>query len=409
FLYYLFLLMDQNIEKFDLAIIGASIAGNYLAYLLSKSNLQIVVLEEHKDIGLPFQCTGIISQKLSQLIELPEEIVLNRVQTVKIFNPSGKFIKLSGNEHPYVVDRIALDRLFYTKNENTKNITYYLGERFRTFKHHVENGQKSVLIETSKRVIIAKMLIGCDGPLSSVGTQLKVKNKVLYAAQIRIKGNFPENEAVMYFHPLWKQLFGWIVPEGNNVYRIGIASSKNIKKCFNVYLKKLGIDINKKIDQQGGIIPYGIMNKSAFKNVLLLGDAAGQVKATTGGGIVMLLTAARHASNCVKLSFKENNFSKRFIKKHYEKPCLRTIGKELKLHYVIRLILERLTNKEFEIFFRIVKENKIGHIITLYGDMDFPRELIFKLLRNFSVISFLIKFVVKNPSILFKVLKILIY
>ena len=397
----------RNFENFDLCVVGASIAGNYLAYLLSKSNIKIVVIEEHTDIGLPFQCAGIISQKLSQLIELPEEIVLNRVKTAKIINPSGNFIKLSGNEHPYVIDRIALDRLFYGKNKNAKNITYYLGERFRSFKYSVEKGQKCVLIETSKRLIKAKMLIGCDGPLSSVGKRLKVKNKVLYAAQIRIKGNFHENEAVMYFHPLWKQLFGWIVPEGNNVYRIGIASSKNVKECFHIFLKKLGIDINNKIDQQGGIIPYGTMSKSAFKNALLLGDAAGQVKATTGGGIVMLLTAAKHASNCVKLSFKQNDFSKRFIKKHYEKPCLRTIGKELKLHYAIRLILERLTNKDFEVFFKIIKENKIEHIITLYGDMDFPKDLIFKLLKNPLVLTFLIKFTLKNPNIFIKLLKLL--
>jgi len=399
---------ERNFENFDVCVVGASIGGNYLAYLLAKSNINIVVIEEHKDIGLPFQCAGIISQKLSQLIKLPEEIVLNRVKTAKIFNPSGNFIKLSGNEHPYVINRIALDRLFYGKNKNATNITYYLGERFRSFKYRVENGQKYVLIDTSKRLIKSKMLIGCDGPLTSVGKRLKVKNKVLYAAQIRIKGNFNENEAVMYFHPLWKQLFGWIVPEGNNVYRIGIASSKNVKECFHIYLKKLGIDINNKIDQQGGIIPYGTMNKSAFKNVLLLGDAAGQVKATTGGGIVMLLTAAKYASNCVKLSFKQNNFSKRFIKKHFEKPCLRTIGKELKLHYVIRLILERLTNRDFEVFFKIVKENKIEQIITLYGDMDFPKDLIFKLLKNPLVFTFLIKFSLKNPYIFIKLLKIFI-
>ncbi len=400
---------ERNFENFDVCVVGASIAGNYLAYLLSKSNIKIVVIEEHKDIGLPFQCAGIISQKLSQLIELPEEIVLNRVKTAKIINPSGNFIKLSGNERPYVIDRIALDRLFYDKNKNNPNITYYLGERFRSLKYSVENGKKCVLINTSKRLIKAKMLIGCDGPLTSVGKQLKVKNKVLYATQIRVKGDFDENEAVMYFHPLWKQLFGWIVPEGNNIYRIGIASSKNVKDCFHIYLKKLGININNKIDQQGGIIPYGIMNKSAFKNALLLGDAAGQVKATTGGGIVMLLTAAKHASNCVKLSFKYNNFSKRFIKKHYEKPCLRTIGKELKLHYVIRLILERLTNEDFEVFFKIVKENKIEHIISLYGDMDFPKDLIFKLLTNPLVFTFLIKFALKNPNIFIKLLKILIH
>ncbi len=396
---------ERNFENFDVCVIGASIAGNYLAYLLSKSNMQITVIEEHKDVGLPFQCAGIISQKLSQLIELPEEIVLNRVETAKIINPSGNFIKLSGNEQPYIIDRIALDRLYYDKNKNNTNITYYLGERFRSFKYGVEKGQKCVLIETSKRLIKTKMLIGCDGPLTSVGKRLKVKNKLLYAAQIRIKGNFDENEAVMYFHPLWKQLFGWIVPEGNNIYRIGIASSKNVNECFHIYLKKLGININNKIDQQGGIIPYGIMNKSAFKNVLLLGDAAGQVKATTGGGIVMLLTAAKHASNCVKLSFKQNNFSKRFIKKHYEKPCLRTIGKELKLHYAIRLILERLTDKDFEVFFKIVKENKIEHIITLYGDMDFPKDLVFKLLKNPLVFTFLIKFSLKNPYFFFKILK----
>ena len=398
---------ERNFENFDVCVVGASIAGNYLTYLLSKSNIKIVVIEEHQDIGLPFQCAGIISQKLDQLIKLPEEIVVNRVKTAKIFNPLGNSIKLSGNEHPYVIDRIALDRLFYGKNKNATNVTYYLGERFKSFKYSIENDQKCVLIDTSKRLIKAKMLIGCDGPLTSVGKHLKVKNKVLYATQIRIKGNFHEKEAVLYFHPLWKQLFGWIVPEGNNIYRIGIASSKNVKECFLIYLKKLGIDINNKIDQQGGIIPYGIMNKSAFNNVLLLGDAAGQVKATTGGGIVMLLTAAKYASNCVRLSIRQNNFSKRFIKKHYEKPCLKVIGKELKLHYVIRLILERLSNNDFEIFFKIIKENKIEHIISLYGDMDFPKDLIFKLIKNPLVFTFIIKFSLKNPNIFIMLLKIL--
>ena len=401
-------MQERIFEHYDVCIVGASIAGNYLAYLLSKSNLRIVVLEDHKEIGLPFQCAGIISQKLSKLIELPKEIVLNRVNTAKLVNPSGNFIKLSGRERPYVIDRIKLDILFYNKIKNHPNVTYYLGERYKSFEYRIDDGKKYVMIETSKRKVIAKMLIGCDGPLTSVGKHLKVKNKVLYAAQIRIKGNFHENEAVMYFHPLWKQLFGWIVPEGNTVYRIGIASSKNVKRCFHIYLKKLDIDINNKIDQQGGIIPYGTMNKSAFENILLLGDAAGQVKATTGGGIIMLLTAAKYASNCVNLCFKNGNFSKRFIKKIYENPCLRAIGRELKLHFTIRLILENLSVKDFETFFKLIKENKIEHLISLYGDMDFPKALIIKLLRNRTVLSFMFKFFIKNPVIIFKIIKLLI-
>jgi len=399
--------MKSTLDDFDILIVGASIAGNYLAFLLSNLPIKVLIIEEHIEIGLPFQCAGIVSQKLNSLLDLPPNLILNRVKVAKLVTPSGSTIELSGDEQPFIIDRIALDRMFYDKSKNSPNITYSLGEKFKSFKYIIENGQKYVLIETSRRVIKVKMLVGCDGPLSLVGKQLKVKNEVLYATQIRIKSNFQENEAVMYFHPLWKQLFAWIVPEGHGIYRIGIASAKKVKQCFDIYLKMLGLNISNKIDQQGGIIPYGIMNKSAFNNILLLGDAAGQVKATTGGGIVMLLIAAKQASNCIRLSIKQKNYSKKFIKKHYEKPCLRIIGKELKLHFVIRLILERFSDKDFEIFFKIIKRNKIEHIILLYGDMDFPKDLIFKLIKNPLVFTFIIKFSIKNPDIFIKLVKIL--
>ena len=81
----------------------------------------------------------------------------------------------------------------------------------------------------------------------------------------------------MYFDPRWKELFGWIVPEGKNIYRIGLASSKNPVKNLKILLKKLHLTLEEKIDQQGGIIPIGIMNRVAFDNVLLLGDSACQV------------------------------------------------------------------------------------------------------------------------------------
>ena len=400
--------MSLDSDYYDVCIVGASIAGNYLTYLLSKSNLKIAILEDHKEIGIPFQCAGIIAQKLSQLIDLPTNIISNRVTTAKIVNPSGKYINLSGDEQPYVIDRIALDRLFYEKIKDNPNITYFLGERYKSFDYRIDKSKTHLLIKTSKRNLKSKILIGCDGPLSSVGNQLKVKNDVIFATQIRIKANFLEQEAAMYFNPKWKQLFGWIVPEGNQIYRMPTSSSKNVNKCFKAFLNELGIDSHNKIDQQGGIIPYGIMNKIAFDNILLLGDSAGQVKATTGGGIVMLLTAAKYASNCVKLCFKNGNFSKKFIKRNYEKPCSQTIGRELKLHFIIRLILENFRNKDFEIFFKIIKENKIEHLITFYGDMDFPKALIIKLLLNRTILGFLIKFLIKNPVIIFKILKLFI-
>jgi len=401
--------MNSNIEKFDICIVGGSIAGNYLSYLLSKTDLRIAIIEEHEEIGLPFQCAGIISKKLDRLIELPKDIVLNRVEIARLVAPSGKSIRLSGDEQPYIVDRIALDKLFYEKVKDNKNITYFLGEKYKSFNYFQIDHQKQVLIQTSKRQLQAKLLIGCDGPLSTIASSMGIKNRVIYGAQIRVKGNFNQNEALMYFDPRWKELFGWIVPEGENINRIGLASSKNAIKNLKIFLNKLNVKYDNKINQQGGIIPIGTMNKSAFDNVLLLGDSACQVKATTGGGIIMLLTCAKYAGDCIIKCVKTNNFSRKTIKRYYEKPILAYVGKELKIHYMIRTILEHFNNEDFNIFIQILNNNNVGDIISFYGDMDFPKRMIFKLLRNSLVLKFLISFLRKNPLIIIKLLKSILH
>ena len=401
--------MNNSSNVYDVCIIGASIAGNYLAYLLSRSGLNIAIIEEHKEIGIPLQCAGIISKKLTQLIDVPEEIILNRVKIAKIFSPSGGSIELSGDEEPYIIDRVALDRLFYKKNQIKQNIEYFLDEKFKTFHYFKENNQKLIQIETSKRIVSAKILVGCDGPISTVGKLLGIQNNTISAIQIRIKGNFDENKTNLYFDPQWKELFGWIVPEGKNIYRIGLASSRNISQKFKIFLNQLNIDVRNKISQQGGIIPIGKMNKMAFDNILLLGDSACQVKATTGGGIVMLLNASKIAATCIIRCFKENCFSKNFIKKNYEKVCARTIGKQLKINYLIRTIFENLNSNDFNELFKIIKTTKIEKIISLYGDMDFPRSLIFKLARNFTFLKFLFRILKKNPNLIYQIIITLLF
>ncbi|MFX0004170.1 MAG: hypothetical protein ACFE9C_12740 [Candidatus Hodarchaeota archaeon] len=398
--------MDKDFATCDVCIIGGSIAGNYLCYLLSNTKLKIIIIEEHIEIGLPLQCAGIISQKLSKLIDLPKELILNRVDTAKIIIPSGEYIKLKGKENPYVIDRVGLDLLFYDLIKHKENITYFLGEKMQSFKYLKDNYQKLVLIETSKRIIKAKMLVGCDGPLSKVGKNLGVKNKNLYAVQIRIKSHFPENEAVLIFNRRWKELFGWIVPEGNRVYRIGIASLNSIVKNFRRFLDILKIDQRHKIDQQGGLIPYGIMNRVAFDNIILLGDAAGQVKATTGGGIIMLLTAAKYAAYCIIRCFKQNRFSANEIKKYYQNQCKVAIGRELRIHFLIRAILERMTPRDFNKLFKIIKTSNIENLISIYGDMDFPKTLIFKIIKNPKFVPFLIRYLLKNPQVLIKIIRL---
>lgn len=395
------------IKTFDVCIIGGSLAGNYLSYLLSHTSLQVAVIEEHEKIGQPLQCAGIISQKLTKLINIPSEIILNRVTTARVVSPSGKYIDLAGEEKPYIIDRVALDKYYYKKAKTSENITYFLGEKYKQFAYKEPNGQSNVIITTSKRKISTKLLVGCDGPFSAVARDMGIKNRNIYASQIRIEMQFSEDQALMYFDPHWKELFGWVVPEGNGICRVGLASAENPAENFRRFLKILSINPEKQIDKQGGAIPYGLMNQCAFDRVLLIGDSAGQVKATTGGGIIMLLTAAKIAALCIKKCFKQQNFSENFIRNHYENLCRASLGKELKLHYLIRIIFEQFNESDFDTFFQIIKSTNIENIISLYGDMDFPRQLVIKLLSNSHVIRFLLSFLGRNPFLIFKLIGIL--
>ncbi|MGM0470543.1 MAG: hypothetical protein ACQERB_17315, partial [Promethearchaeati archaeon] len=100
-------------------------------------------------------------------------------------------------------------------------------------------------------------------------------------------------------------------------------------------------------------------------------------------------------------------FSKKFIRKHYQTPCEALLGRELKIHYLIRLIFQHCSNQDFEELFNIIGSSDIKEKISLYGDMDFPKKLILKLLCNINLIKFIIILIFKNPILMIKTFRIL--
>ncbi|MHA1720943.1 MAG: FAD-dependent monooxygenase, partial [Promethearchaeota archaeon] len=234
--------MRQNFKidfKIDVCIVGGSIAGNYLAYLLARQNIKCCVIEEHESIGLPFQCAGIISQKILSLAPFPKSLILNRVKTAKIVSPDNHSIELSGNENPVIIDRVEFDR-YFGKEAQKLGVKYYLGEKYVS---HWAISNNQVYIKTSKRGIVAKIIVGADGPFSKVARRFGIKNRVIPAVQVRANYNYNLNKTAMYFDQKWKELFGYIVPEGNNgICRIGIASKYHPNESFRIFLKKIGVD-----------------------------------------------------------------------------------------------------------------------------------------------------------------------
>jgi flavin-dependent dehydrogenase len=130
-----------------------------------------------------------------------------------------------------------------------------------------------------------------------------------------------------------------------------------------------------------GVIPLGALKKTFTNNILLVGDAAAQVKPTSGGGLYPGLLSANHCANIAICSLEKNDFSSNFLKK-YHKLWNKDIGKELNRGMTFRTVFKKLSDEEFDKYICRFKNPKIVDIINKYGDIDYPSRLASPLIKK---------------------------
>lgn len=350
-----------------ITIIGAGPIGCYLAELLAKKGNKVDVYEEDSVIGNPVQCTGIITKDILDILEIKKEFLVNKLSRC-IVNSKNNSLVIDLDE--YVIDREKFDQ--------------YLAERAKKAgaKIHLKYryiGNKDTLInlrDSTGRLISfhTDILIGADGPTSSVAKKnfpnFK-KRRHYIGIQARVKGNFKQDCYEVFLEKDFDDFFAWVVPESKDIARIGVASKKDVFDKFNILKNKLKIDKKDIIEKQGGLIPIydkkqHIKNKK--NNVFLAGDAALQVKATTGGGLIPGLKAAETLADSIQ------------DKKDYRKQ-LRYLEKKLKLHLKIRKIFDNFSDYEYNKLISDLNDPKTRKILKKYS-RDQSVKLITKLLFN---------------------------
>jgi flavin-dependent dehydrogenase len=186
-------------------------------------------------------------------------------------------------------------------------------------------------------------------------------------ARVKLK-----NDNSVEFYPFIGS-YAWVVPENKDIVRMGVASYNNVKEYFGGFLKSKNINGKKIIDKQGGIIPIYNNGRVQKKNVFLVGDAAGQVKATTGGGIVPGLIGAK----CLAKAIINDRDYTSLLKKR--------LSKELWLHLKARNIMDKFKKKDWNKLIGIFSKESNKKVIERF-DRD-----------NLS--SFIGKIMIKEPKL----------
>lgn len=347
-----------------IAIVGGGPAGSYLAYLLAKQGKEVTILEEHNAIGSPVQCTGIVTGSIEKFLKLKQDVIAKRLERVIVVSKNNR-IEVKVDE--IVMWRNKFDQ-FVAEMAQQAGAEIWLSHQFIGL-----NGENSIKVKDKEnnkaKELKADIIVGADGPYSSVAKSagLNTHPRFYIGMQAKVRLSIDTNAFETHFGNDFPNFFGWVVPESDDIVRLGIGCFENAQHFFYKFLKsRTGkTDV---LCWESGLIPLYNPKKIIQKdNVYLIGDAATQVKATTGGGIIPSLKAAKTLFDCII-----NN-------KDYNKEFRKQSGRELLLHLKVRNLLNKFSDNDYDKLLSLMNQDKVRKILKKY-DRDTPIPLLANLL-----------------------------
>ncbi len=344
-----------------ISVIGAGPAGSFYASKANK-NQEVHLFEEHKKVGQPVACTGILTDSVKSITTIPDDLIVSKIDRFKIVAPNGKNITIDLKKVNMVLDRAKFDQHMYNQAISSGAISH-LGEKFIGYKK-LTNG--SYKMKTNKSVYQTDMIVGCDGPKSQVAKSAGIygNRQFIWGWQARCK--FPNLELGTTEIRLDLGEFSWIVPESKTVARVGVIGPKNIHLRKD-YEKLLGA--SKILEDQSGIIPLYNPKQELRKSgedIFVLGDAATQVKATTYGGIIYGLLGGSY------LAEDKETYVKRFNEK---------LGKDLWISLKMREYMNHMSEENANDLINIFEKQTNTKILSEH-DRDFPSKFVVQLLMK---------------------------
>lgn len=329
-------------------IVGAGPVGCKVAELLAKSGEKVKIYEEHRKIGTPAHCAGIVSSRLKKVTGT--DAVINQVKYAHFFGEKVDFF-IKGKAD--IIDRVKFDRQMAEKAESA-GAELILGKRAKLSQL---KGEK---------------IVACDGARSGIRSHFVKYPHLLPSAQYIVRHKIDPDTAEIHFWPLYNTpgLFLWVVPLSSRESRVGVASTQP-KKILDSFMKKR-FPKAKIGEKMAGTVVIGGPVKADWGRVLLCGDAAGQVKATTGGGLVTGTICAEACANHI------------LDRVPYEAGCASLLY-QLKLMAWARKIWNKLPAEAKEEIVGVFPRNKK---FLESCDMDFQKKLIFGVVvREFPTIA----------------------
>jgi digeranylgeranylglycerophospholipid reductase len=371
----------------DVVIIGGGLSGCFSAIQLARAGLKVLVIEEHQRTGDPRYCTGIIGKEAFDRFDLPLSPIQKSYSSAIFYSPLGSYVRVSKNlPQAYIVNRAEFDNEL-AQTALFDGVQFYYSTRCIDF----ESNPYSITLTIQERSGLRRKIKGKTVILSS-GTYYGLHPKVeisrpaqyLNTAQVEVDANGISEVEVHFGRKFAPGSFAWACPLPHGRARIGLSTYKNAQSyltqfltsdTFRGRLPKQLFQIKRKV------IPIQPLKRTYGHRFLIIGDAAGQVKPTTGGGIYYGLLSASLASQNIIEAFNKDCFEESHFAQ-YQVNWKNEIGKELRIGSITRKLLRYITDHQIDSLIRFLQRKESRDLIQKYADFDWHQNIILALSKE---------------------------
>jgi geranylgeranyl reductase family protein len=408
--------------SYDIIVGGAGPTGSIVAEAVAKEGYKVLMLEEHTEIGLPEHCTGKMSINALEALKLKPRSILQRVKGATCFAPNMKSFTVRRNSfQANILDRYKFDKDLALKATKAGVLLF---TEARVTNVSIDSKGVNVIfnLEGEKKRVVSRVVVGADGIKSTVARKLGIYSKkpveTKIAAQRKMVGVFDLDQDMveMFFSNKYAPgFFAWVVPIAKDGAKVGLcvspSSGKPAMKFLDEFIKTHPFVSERlrdcsSLEQTAHLIPTGgPIKKDVSDGVLIVGDAAGQVKSTTGGGLYYGILCAKIAGEviCRALSKREKrSVISETVLTEYRNRWWKILGREIEFSVKARQFIDLLSDDDINYLFKVLKSNEaLISLIEAEGDIDQQSRIASLLLKN-------LKPLIMNPKLLYKMSKVFI-
>jgi len=372
----------------DVVIVGGGPAGLITARQLATGGHDVLVLEEHSHIGVPTHCTGLLGLDAFSELDIPRDTILDCTQAARFIGPDGTSVKVETDRvHAAIVDRAAFDQALANQSR-AAGAELRAAARVRSIA--VTEDGVTISADGTDEPIPARACVLACGANYRFNRQLGlgVPRAFVHSAQLERAFDGPDEVEVHLGRTVAPRGFAWVVPFRRGVQRVqrlGLMADARAGALFRAFAgrvrSRFGVSDDEWPDARLKILPLGPVSRTFGPRLLAVGDAAGLVKPTTGGGIYYSLISGCLAAETLDRALRDDDLREARLRE-YETRWRERLGAEIRIGLAFRMLASRLNDRGIDAIVELARIDGIVPMLRQTADFNWHRGSALALLRH---------------------------